>query len=214
MSIITLGRSATCLLLLAFSVRIAYSQTTEVTAGLEALTSSSELRVVHDQSATTPTYLVFREYLRYVDEAFGIGHKQGIHFLIDSLNLPHDAIGQEIATELAVVFRTASKEIHEEMRSAERSILCPESRANRSKDRIYQALDAIDDVNESIYLKHFEITANTLETEMLDALLNQLASLKQGFVYWKENHKITYEKREIDPHERVEKRCHYLLAIN
>lgn len=177
--------------------------------------SRPELRIMHEQGdPATPISMVFRSFLGSVHRQLDVSEADGIHYIMDVFEIPHTPEGRESASAVTVIFKAANKNLRNEEKQAEISLLCPKSRSTRSKAQIYRAMDAIDDVTESIAVKHYELTMNALDLDMFDMTSNYLWDLRNGFVYWKEDHQVTYENRgaDADVHERVERRCEKLMA--
>lgn len=142
----------------------------------------------------------------------------GMHYIADSLKLPHDETGnltpeaQHATKHLAELFWKLGKRHRAEYAQTEYDILCRLGPKATDDDR-YRALYSLNDARDAIGTKYYRILTAQINGKLGDIVMNEFQRRKQGmWVGEPTDYRVDYPAADIDAAEVIAEICADLVS--
>jgi hypothetical protein len=149
-------------------------------------TSSDGVRAFFSGSSDLPDEIAYREFLKILNATNGAADLRDQYIIAAALGFDlEDPADYARARASIKLFSRKYMSMRKEQLGAKISVLCANNRISRSDDQIYDALNAVDDIDQAVVAKHFLITMNRLNADEQHSFSKFLSKMKAGISYMK-----------------------------
>jgi hypothetical protein len=154
-------------------------------------------------SSELPDGIAFQEFLRII----AAGDWPAYELVASALGIQLTDDSLPEIRQRTEYFRDINRSLRIEKNATAFAMLCPENRADRTNEDVYDVMNDVDDVQEVIAEKHYLVAISSISVEERRTLQKYLNELKAGITYVKVDDSARIEEQNLDVRIGMEQYC-------